>query len=80
MKQQLMEMMTTFRTSQIIKEGLVKHYEGIIGLAEANVKIYMEQSVGIGEHADILEAVDGELEKIAAAQDKIDMLKKYFSE
>jgi len=68
----------TFRTSQIIKEGLVKHYEGIIGLAEANVKIYMEQSVGIGEHADILEAVDGELEKIAAAQDKIDMLKKYF--
>jgi len=70
----------TFRTSQIIKEGLVKHYEGIIGLAEANVKIYMEQSVGIGEHADILEAVDGELEKIAAAQDKIDMLKKYFSE
>ena len=75
-----MEMMMTFRTSQIIKEGLVKHYEGIIGLAEANVKIYMEQSVGIGEHADILEAVDGELEKIAAAQDKIDMLKKYFSE
>jgi hypothetical protein len=78
MKQQLMEMMMSFKTAQIIKEGLVKHYEGIIGLAEANVKIYMEQSVGIGEHADILEAVDGELEKIAAAQDKIDMLKKYF--
>ena len=68
----------SFKTAQIIKEGLVKHYEGIIGLAEANVKIYMEQSVGIGEHADIIEAVDGELEKIAAAQDKIDMLKKYF--
>ena len=78
MKQQLKEIMMSFKTAQIIKEGLVKHYEGIIGLAEANVKIYMEQSVGIGEHADILEAVDGELEKIAAAQDKIDMLKKYF--
>ena len=73
-------MMMSFKTAQIIKQGLVKHYEGIIGLAEANVKIYMEQSVGIGEHADILEAVDGELEKIATAQDKIDMLEKYFSE
>ena len=79
MKQQLKEMMMSFKTAQIIKEGLVKHYEGIIGLAEANVKIYMEQSVGIGEHDDILEAVDGELEKIASAQDKIDMLEKYFS-
>lgn len=74
-----MEMMMSFKTAQIIKEGLVKHYEGVIALAEANVKIYMEQSVGIGEHADILEAVDGELEKIASAQDKIDMLEKYFA-
>ena len=49
-------------SGDIIRKGLIKHYEGVIGLAEANVKIYMEQSVGIGEHADILEAVDGELE------------------
>ena len=66
-------------TQEIIKNGLIKHYRGIIGLAEANVKIYMNQSVGIGEHADILEAVDKELEKIAAAEDKIEMLQKYFS-
>lgn len=65
--------------SEIIKGGLIKHYEGVIGLAEANVKIYMNHSVGIGEHADILEAVDGELEKIASADDKIKMLEKYFS-
>lgn len=69
--------MTT--TKMIIKEGLTKHYEGIIGLAKANVDIYMINSVGIGEHADILEAVDAELEKIASAQDKIDMITKYFS-
>ena len=65
-------------SGDIITVGLIKHYEGIIGLAQANVKIYMQQSVGIGEHADILEAVDGELEKIASAQDKIDVLNEYF--
>ena len=30
-----------------IRKGLIKYYEGIIGLAEANVKIYYENSVGI---------------------------------
>ena len=38
-----------------IRKGLIKYYEGIIGLAEANVNIYFENSVGIGEHSDILE-------------------------
>lgn len=65
-------------SSDHIRRGLVKYYEGIIALAEANVNIYLEQSVGIGEHSDILEAVDGELEKIASAQDKIDVLESHF--
>lgn len=62
----------------LITRGLIKYYEGLIALAEANVRIYMNQSVGIGEHADILEAVDGELEKIASAQDKIEVLENHF--
>ena len=65
-------------SKQIIVNGLLKYYEGLIALAQGNVQIYMERSVGIGEHADILEAVDSELEKIAAAEDKIEVLKKYF--
>lgn len=66
-------------TQMIITEGLIKYYEGIIALARGNVQIYMNNSVGIGEHADILEAVDKELEKIASSEDKIEMIKKYFS-
>ena len=62
----------------IIRNGLIKYYEGIIALHKGNIEIYMERSVGIGEHADVLEAVDKELEKIASAQDKIDILEKYF--
>lgn len=75
MRQHLKEIQMS---KQIIVNGLLKYYEGIIALAQGNIEIYMERSVGIGEHADILEAVDGELEKIAAAEDKIEVLKKYF--
>tara|TARA_Y100001973_G_C4943054_1_gene206594 strand:+ start:87 stop:260 length:174 start_codon:yes stop_codon:yes gene_type:complete len=57
---------------------LIKHYEGVIAMAQGNIQIYMNNSVGIGEHIDILEAVDKDLEKIAAAEDKIEMLQKYF--
>ena len=34
---------------------------------------------GIGEHADITEAVMAELDKMAAAQDRIDMLDQVIS-
>jgi hypothetical protein len=34
---------------------------------------------GIGEHADITEAVISELDKLAAADDRLEMLSKYFS-
>jgi hypothetical protein len=39
----------------------------------------MNQSVGIGEHSDIVEAIQQELDTMAAAEDRIEMLDKYFS-
>jgi len=39
----------------------------------------MNQSVGIGEHSDIVEAIQEELDKMAAATDRIEMLKEHFS-
>jgi len=34
---------------------------------------------GIGEHSDVTEAVIAELDKMAAASDRLEMLDKYFS-
>ena len=66
-----------------IKEQLVKaarmHAEGELERAKTNILVYMNQSVGIGEHSDIVEAIQEELDKMAAADDRIEMLKKYFS-
>jgi hypothetical protein len=67
----------------IMKEQLVKaarmHSEGELERAKTNIMVYMAQSVGIGEHSDIVEAIQEELDKMAAASDRIEMLDKYFS-
>ena len=43
--------------------------------AKTNIMVYMNQSVGIGEHSDVVvEAIQEELDKMAAAEDRIEML------
>ena len=63
-----------------MKEQLVKaacmHAEGELERAKTNILVYMNQSVGIGEHSDIVEAIQEELDKMAATQDRLDMLEK----
>ena len=54
------------------------HAEGELERAKTNILVYMNQSVGIGEHSDIVEAVQQELDKMAAANDRIEMLDQYF--
>lgn len=55
------------------------HAEGELERAKTNIMVYMNQSVGIGEHADIVEAIQQELDTMAAASDRIEMISKYFS-
>ena len=70
------------RKEERLKEQLVKaarmHAEGELERAKTNIMVYMNQSVGIGEHSDIVEAIQEELDKMAAATDRIEMLDKYF--
>jgi hypothetical protein len=55
------------------------HAEGELERAKTNIMVYMNQSVGIGEHSDIVEAIQEELDKMAMATDRIEMLARYFS-
>ena len=54
------------------------HAQGEIAKHRANVNVYLEHPAGIGEHSDITEAIQCELDKIARYQDQIDVLNKYF--
>ena len=53
-------------------EALIKKYEGEIAVAQATIRIYMNNSVGIGEHPQHAEEIDTLLATIADSQDKIE--------
>jgi len=65
-----------------MKDQLIKavrmHAEGELERAKTNIMVYMNHSVGIGEHSDIVEAVQEELDKMAQADDRLQMIQAYF--
>ena len=63
---------------QIILAAL-KQAEGELEVHKANIQVYQTMPAGIGEHSDVTEAVIEELNKMSAAQDRIEMIEKYFS-
>ena len=65
---------------EVIVNAAKKHAEAEINLHKANIEVYMQQVVGIGEHSDIIETIQKELDKMAMAHDRLEMLNKYFNE
>ena len=62
---------------QLIK-ALLAHAQGDIAKHKANIEVYLANPVGIGEHSNIVEAIEIELDMIAKYQDQIDVIHKYF--
>ena len=60
--------------SNIILHALQAKYEGEKQYHTANIEIYLSNPAGIGEHSDVLAAIDVELERMVAADEKIHIL------
>ena len=60
-----------------IVDALEARYNAQIAEAEATIKIYMENSVGIGEHPQHIDEVDKLIQKIAEAEEKLGVLESY---
>ena len=58
----------------VLLEALEKKYEAEIAEADATIKIYLTNSVGIGEHPQHLEEIDKLLQKIVDAEEKLKAL------
>ena len=54
------------------------HAQDEIAKHKVNVNVYLEHPVGIGEHSDITEAIQCELDKIARYDDQLQVIDKYF--
>lgn len=63
----------------MLLQALRKKLEGDLAIAQANIEVYKNSSVGIGEHPEIVQSIEIEVGKAAEAQDKINMVDKILS-
>ena len=68
------------KPGEALIEAAKKQAEGEVAVHIANIKVYQTMPAGIGEHSDVTEAVIEELNHLAAADDRLSMLEKYFNE
>ena len=59
-------------------EAIKEHAKGHIKKHAMNVEVYLSNATGVGEHPDVLEAVEKELELIAKYHDQLEVIKHYF--
>ena len=57
--------------------ALKSYYVGNINKHLSNIEGYLRQPVGVGEHSDVIETIDKELEKVSMYDDKLMMTIKY---
>ena len=60
-----------------ILDALRARYEAEIAEADATANIYLDNSVGIGEHPQHIDEVNKQIERIAAAKEKLDVLDEF---
>ena len=60
-----------------ILNALRARYEAEIAEADATANIYLDNSVGIGEHPQHIDEVNKLIDKIAQAKEKLDVLDEF---
>tara|TARA_Y100001980_G_C14199718_1_gene63724 strand:+ start:104 stop:337 length:234 start_codon:yes stop_codon:yes gene_type:complete len=58
-----------------ILQAIYCKYLGEMEVHRANIDIYLNTPAGIGEHSDILGAIDNELDKMSIIRGKVDTLR-----
>ena len=62
---------------EMLLGALKSYYVGHINKHIANIEIYLNKSAGIGEHSDIIDAMDKEIEHVDKYDAKLSMILKY---
>ena len=58
--------------------ALLAHAQGDTQKHKMNVEVYLTNPVGIGEHSNVMEAIEEELNMIAKYEDQVTVIKKHF--
>ena len=71
--------MSSVDVGEALLLALELKYEGDIAIGKANIDVYMGNAAGIGEHPDIVNAVDSQIDKVAEASEKLDVVRDLLS-
>ena len=63
-----------FNMRKAVIDAIEKRYEATIAENHAEINIILDNPVGIGEHTKFIDEVDAKLDKIAAAEEKLQIL------
>ena len=72
------EKLNTLRSNML--GAAYNHARAHVEKHRVNVEIYLTNPVGVGEHSDVMDAIEKELEEMAKYQDHMDILDKYFKD
>jgi len=61
-----------------ILDAMRAHAVGHIEKHRMNVEVYLHNPVGVGEHSEVMEEIEKQLEEMAKYEDQLEMLDKYF--
>lgn len=76
MKENKMSTKPNLRDQMI--EAAIKHAEAHIEKHRMNIEVYLTNPVGVGEHSEIMDEIEKQLDEMARYQDHIDILENYF--
>lgn len=69
----------TINLRDTLIKALKANAEGQLKKHQANVEIYFNNPVGIGDHSDVLQSIHDEIEAMVYWEDQIEALEKYFN-
>jgi|TARA_B100000073_G_scaffold345587_1_gene354993 hypothetical protein len=65
---------------QSMIETMIQYYKANIEMHRLNLEVLLNNTVGVAEHPNMMETIDGELAKIAELDDKLLVLENYFGD
>ena len=69
----------TIRMRDSITDALLQHAKGPIIKHKMNVEVYLNNPAGIGEHPDVMAAIEEELAIISKYHEQIEVISRYFT-
>ena len=65
---------------ELLIQAVRAHASGHIQKHKANLEVFLSNAVGVGEHPDIIDSIEKELDEIARYNDQVEMIDKYFKQ